>query len=229
MPTRTDIKTRTNHTCWTPGCQRPARSNIAYLCENCRDRMRRNGDARQTNVRRAEMRPMEDRVREIISRGHLPMIRQGLQTINDTLVRHSEGTLASWRRGQPMNRHVVAAHSEVLKVAQNVDPVDSGVTVAALYLLAEHMPRRIVSDEGMAGQLVRVYRLQRGLAIGVTWDGDKRTSWYRPLPKDTTQLMGATLRQAYSPWLAHVLAADKKEHEEEQKAARELAAGFGGM
>lgn len=34
-------------------------------------------------------------------------------------------------------------------------------------------PRRIVSDEGMAGQLVRVYRLQQGLSIGVTWDESK--------------------------------------------------------
>lgn len=193
--------------------------------------MRRNGDARQTNIRRTEIRPMEDRVRKIISRGHLPMIRQGLQTINEALIRHSEETLASWRRGRPMNRHVVLAHSEVLKVAQNVDPLDSGVTLAALYLLEEHMPRRIVSDEGMAGQLVRVYRLQHGLAIGVTWDASKsrETRWYRPLPKDTTQLMGAMLRQAYSPWLAHVLAVDKKEREEKQKAARELAAGFAGL
>lgn len=66
------------------------------------------------------MRPMEDRVRAIISRGHLPMIRQGLQTINDTLARHSDNTLVSWRRGRAMNRHVVLAHSEVLKVAQTV-------------------------------------------------------------------------------------------------------------
>lgn len=127
-----------------------------------------------------------------------------------------------------MNRHVVLAHSEVLKVAQNVDALDSGVTLAALYLLAERTPRRIVSDEGMAGQLVRVYRLQQGLAIGVTWDDRKNreTRWYRPLPKDTTRLMGATLREAYSPWLVHVLAVDKKEREEKQKASRELAAGF---
>lgn len=175
------------------------------------------------------MRPMEERVREIVSRGHLPLIRQGLQTINEALVRHSEDTLASWRRGRPMNRHVVLAHSEVMKVAQNVDPVDSGVTLAALYLLAERMPRRIVSDEGMAGQLVRVYRLQQGLAVGVTWDGDKKTSWYRPLPKDTTQLMGAMLREAYSPWLGHVLAADRKQRDEQQKAARELAVGFASL
>lgn len=99
MPTRTNIKTRTHNTCRTPGCQRPARSNIAYLCDNCRDRMRRNGDARQTNIRRTEMRPMEDRIRAIISRGHLPMIRQGLQTINEAVIRHSDETLASWRRG----------------------------------------------------------------------------------------------------------------------------------
>lgn len=229
MPTRTNIKSTTNHQCRTPGCHLPARSNIAYLCDNCRDRMRRNGDARQTNIRRTEMRPMEDRVREIISRGHLPMIRQGLQTINDALLRHGQDTLASWRRGRPMNRHVVLAHSEVLKVAQNVEPVDTGITLAALYLLADHTPRRIVSDEGMAGQLVRVYRLQQGLAVGVTWDGDKRTSWYRPLPKDTTQLMGAILREAYSPWLAHVMAADRKQREEQQKAARDLALGFAGL
>lgn len=157
------------------------------------------------------------------------MIRQGLQTINEALIRKSEDVLASWRRGRPMNRHVVLAHSEVLKVAQDVEPVDSGVTLAALYLLAEHMPRRVVSDEGMAGQLVRVYRLQQGLAIGETWNGDKRTSWYRPLPKDTTRLMAALLRQAYSPWLVHVLAAERKQREEQQKAARELSAGFAGL
>src|SRR5690606_35036488 len=113
----------------------------------------------------------------------------------------------------PMRRHVVTTHSEVLRVAQNVNPLDTGITLAALYLLAERTPRRIVSDEGMAGQLVRVYRLQQGLYIGVTWDDSKHrdTRWYRPLAKDTTQVMGKLLRKAYSPWLTHVLAADQKE------------------
>jgi hypothetical protein len=159
------------------------------------------------------------------------MIRQGLQTINEALIRHSGDALASWRRGRPMSRHLITTHSEVLKVAQNVDPLDTGITLAALYLLAERTPRRIVSDAGMAGQLVRVYRLQQGLSIGVTWDDSKHrdTRWYRPLPKDTTQAMGAMLRQAYAPWLVNVLAADRRRREEEQKAARELAIGFAAL
>lgn len=129
------------------------------------------------------------------------------------------------------NRHAVIAHSEVLKVAKNVDPTDSGVALAALYLLAECVPRRIVSDDGMAGQLVRVYRLQQGLAIGVTWNDAKNreTRWYRPLPKDTTRLMRAMLREAYSPWLVHVMAADKKDVKERLRASHQLDIGFASL
>lgn len=41
--------------------------------------------------------------------------------------------------------------------------------------------------------------------------------------------MGALLRDAYSPWLAHVLAADQKDREEQQNAARQFAAGFASL
>lgn len=231
MPTRTTITSRSFHQCRTPGCTRPARSNIAYLCGACRERMRDNGDALQTTIRRTELRPMEDRVREIIRRGHLPMICRGLQTINDALVRNSEGTLAMRDRGRAMNRHTVIAATEMLKVAKNVDPLESGITIAALYLLAERTPRRIVSDEGMAGQLTRVYRAQQGIAMGTTWDDKRQRTalWYRPLPKDSTALIATTLREAYVSWLVHVMAADKKEREAQKQAARELAQGFEGV
>jgi hypothetical protein len=159
------------------------------------------------------------------------LITSGLATINKALQEHSQEHIDRWHRGAAMNRYAVKAYSELLKVTRNVDATQSGITIAGVYLLREYDPRRFPSDAGFDGQLVRQYRLQNGLAVGRTFDAKRNrdTGWFRPLPKQTTQLIATILRDAYAQWVAHIVSVERRAHEARNKAAMDLAKGFAGV
>ena len=191
-------------------------------------RARVHGDRRQTLVTRAELKPFEDRVREVMAKGHQALIVSSLTEINSRIRQYAEAEIARYHRGTAMNRHVVTGCEQLQKVASTVDPVQTAVTLAALFLLSEHRPRCFVSDAGMRGAMVRQYRLPAGIARGRTYDHkrDKYVGWFKSLPRQTTEFIGQTLADAHAPWVAHVMQTDKRLRDEEQRIARDLDRAF---
>lgn len=215
--------------CSIPGCTNHRRSSVAPYCNTHHSQARRHGDPRQTLVTRQELAPHEDRVRQVIASGNQSLITSSLITITKRLNEYVEGELAQFHRGTPKVRDEVIAYDQIAKVTKTVDPVETATTLAALFLLQGHSPRRFASDLGMLGQIVRQFRLPSGIARGVTYDRhtDRDVGWFRPLPKNATAIMARLIVDAYKPWVAHLKAAEGRLRDQEQKVAKDLAKAFG--
>ncbi|HEX2135780.1 MAG TPA: hypothetical protein VHG30_07715 [Microvirga sp.] len=102
------------------------------------------------------------------------------------------------------------------------------MTLAALFLVREYQPRRFVSDERMVGAIVRQYRLPSGIARRWTYDRkrNKDVGWFKSLPKQVTEFLGKTIIEAYAPWIAHVVQAERRLRDDEQRIARDMARAF---
>lgn len=227
MPNTTPIR-RGFGQCSVPGCTNTRRSSVAPYCTTHHSQARRHGDPRQTLVTRQELQPFEDRVRKVMATGKSYLIETSLIEITRRLNEAAEAELAQFHRGVPKVRDEVIAYDQIAKVTKSVDPVETATTIAALFLLQDHSPRRFPSDAGMLGQLVRQFRLPAGIARGVSYDRhtNKDVGWFRPLPKKATTIMGHLVVAAYTPWIVHIKKAEERLRNHEHKIARDLARAF---
>jgi hypothetical protein len=201
---------------------------VSPLCTAHHSRARVHGDPRQTLITRQELKPFEDRVRKVMATRNQALIVSTLTEINDRIRRYAEAEIAQFHRGTASNRHLITACDQLQKVSTNVDPVRIAVTLAALFLLRDYQPRRFVSDEGMVGAIVRQYRLPSGIARGMTYDRkrNKDIGWFKSLPKEVTRYMGKVIVEMYGPWIAHLVQAEKRLLDDEQRIARDMALAF---
>src|SRR2546427_6813431 len=77
-------------TCPTPGCGRPVRSaywTVGKWCHRCRQRVRRQGDARQEPVRRHEPRKTVTRLKRVVKRlGKVEVVERAFRQIAGNLL-----------------------------------------------------------------------------------------------------------------------------------------------
>src|SRR2546427_13211803 len=76
------------------------------------------------------------------------------------------------RENKPwVNRWQLAALHEVQRVMTDVDPVQSGYVVCAMFVMAQtERPSRFVTDAAERVQRVRMFRMQTALGCGSSYD-----------------------------------------------------------
>lgn len=215
-------------TCTTFGCVRPRRSSVSPLCPACYRRQRAHGDARQDLITRKELAPLEARVRKILADGDGIAIERTLTKINGLLAEHAQSSIDGFHAGRAITKPYLQACHQITKVTATVDPIQTAVTIAALYLLQKRNPHRVVSDRALMGALVRQYRFPSGLAMGTAHNRktDKIVGSFKPLPMKTTVALGKMVADAYANFVAFCLSADKGFEQSEAKAARRLREAY---
>jgi hypothetical protein len=213
-------------TCLTQGCGRVARrGRIGYggYCERCRQRWRRRGAADQVPIRKPEVERYVSRIKRLLKSANLEKIeahlreRHGLLRDCSTALKEAKSVFGTQRRQRTA--------SEMLLVLDAVDPVRSGLTVAALFLMRDQEPHRFVSDQAFRFQLVRVWRSQTRLAFGSFYDekADRVVATYKPLPPRVIEVIAPLLIQAYAPFGARIVSAYHRALKSRQTLAEAFA------
>lgn len=208
--------------CETPGCTRQAYrilrgnySGFGRRCNNCKQRWRRNGDARQIIVRTLEVQKWVKRLK-VLLRQQADMekmetyLRDVATRIEDAArspeaveaLPHSDGRPSPW-----VALWKQRAVDEILRVLKESDAVESGILVAATFLMRDQERHRFVTDRAFDFQLCRLWRGQAGLAWG-TWYNHRtgRTSgYYRELPPRVAEEIVQYLKTAYSRFAGRVV------------------------
>jgi len=221
--------------CAATGCSRTTRSIYGRYCERCHQRAWRHGHPEQTPVRKPEVEKYRKRIKRLLRRGNLEKIEQHLRAVAariEDAARSPEAVAApmSWRTGQPWgpNRWKQKAVDEILRVLGETDAVESGITVAAVFLLRDREHRRFADDRAFDFELVRLWRSQTRLAFGSFWNQktDKVTAYYKPLRPRVVEEIEPYLTTAYARFAGYVIGAFQK-HLARQAAVRtSLDEGF---
>jgi len=215
--------------CIVPGCQNPARvvpfghGGWGRICEPCRQRGIRQGDPRQQRLLKSDVTPYVHRVEKLIQlTGNGERVEVALKDISRILaevardpaaravvrrLRHLEGS-KPW-----VVRWKVQATNEILRVVQDTDAVQSGILVAAVFLLQSKQPHRFISPLAFQYQLTRVWRARTFLSVGSYWDNQrgKVTRIYRELPRRSTEIIAEYLTVSYAKFVAFILKADREQ------------------
>ncbi len=219
-------------TCLTVGCGRIARrGRIAYggWCERCRQRWRARGAVNQVPIRKPEVEKYVKRIQRLLKGGNLDKIetflreQHSLLTECVTTLGAMPGIFGTARRERTVN--------EMLRVLKAVDPVRSGLTVAALFLMRDQEPRRFFNDQAFRFQTVRLWRSQTRLSYGSWYNEktDRTVSTYKPLPPRVIEAIAGLLIQAYSKFAAYCIRADEQALKKRQAHATALAEGFAAL
>ena len=215
-------------TCPTRGCGRPVRLNrfaltgVSGACERCRQRIKRQGHVDQRPVRKLEVQKAVRRLRRLVKRA-------GKHEQVESVFRQLAGNLAACtvddltqpapngRDNKPwVNRWQLAALHEVQRVVNDVDPVQSGYVVCAMFVMQqEERPFRFVSDNAARVQMVRMFRMQTSLGCGSWYDEaeDRVRVWYKTLPPRVCEYIAETLTLTYASTVPFFLALIKKDRE----------------
>jgi len=211
--------------CDTPGCGRSVRPTywtVGKRCHRCRQRVRRQGDARQEPVRRHEPRKIVTRLKRVVKRlGKVEVVERAFRQIAGNLLTVTVDDLpqpAPNGKAKPWtNLWMQRALEEVERVSGDVESVASGYLVVAMFFMqTDERPRRFVSDEAFRFQLVRMWRSQTSLSVGSTYDAkrDRMTGWYKTTPVRVVQYLADVLTTAYVPVVGYMTTLIKKDEEQ---------------
>jgi len=115
-----------------------------------------------------------------------------------------------------VNRWQLAALHEVQRVMADVDPVQSGYVVCAMFVMAQtERPSRFVTDLAVRVQLVRMFRMQTALGCGSWYDEahERNRVWYKTLPPRVSEYIAEMLTLTYASTVPFFLALIKKDKE----------------
>jgi hypothetical protein len=224
-----------------PTCDRPARGNVfatsgfSTYCERCRQRARRHGDPRQAPLRKPEVSKYSKRIERLLKkRGSWERIETYLRETASLLAdvvqdpEYTHPLAADGKCGIWVNRWRQRARDEVLKVLGDADAVQSGIMVAAVFLLRDLEPRRFVTDRAFESQLVRLWRSQTRLSFGSFYNvkTDKTVSTYRDLPPKVVAEIALLLVATFTRFAGNVVAAFHKDLARRAARKENLTEGF---
>lgn len=198
-------------TCLTPGCNRTARrGHIGYggWCERCRGRWRSHGAVNQVPIRKPEAEAYVKRVLKLVGDAEKmeAYLRERQTLLLDcvTTLKEAKSVWGTLRRQRTT--------SEMLRVLNAVDPVRSGLTIAALCLMRDQESHRFFNDQSFRFQLVRLWRSNTRLSFGSYYNHEtgRVVSTYKPLPPRVVEAIAPLLIQTYSSFAGHVIAANKR-------------------
>jgi len=225
--------------CARPGCDRPARTcswataGHSRYCERCRSHARKHGDPAQVPIRKPQVKTVVKRIKKLLKRGNIEKVGAYLReraTLLREVVESPEAVevptttrpriwVVGWK---------AQAVDEMLKVLNDSDPVESGLLVAAMFLLRVEQPRLFASDEGFDYELVRMFRAQTRMSFGSYYYQEKDCVVYvhKVLPARVTEYMAEFLVATYSRFGGHVCTAVEKERKWQAEHEQKLVEGF---
>jgi hypothetical protein len=161
-------------------------------------------------IRKPEVEKYITRITRVLKAANLEKAETYLRERQATLIdcvaalQEAKGTWGKLRR--------LRTTSEMLRVLNAVDPVRSGLTVAALFLMRDQESHRFASDQSFRFQLVRVWRSQTRLSFGSYYNHqtERVVSTYKPLPPRVIEAIAPLLIETYSRFAGHVIAAEKR-------------------
>jgi hypothetical protein len=217
--------------CTVPGCTAPARNDHSHLCEAHRQRQRRHGHVRQQGISKTTLRPYVARARAIIDQDATGQLSEALRQLHALLGDHARQSVADALSGRPGSKWDRTAGREVAKVVEATDPLDCAALVAGLFLLRDEDPGRFVSEDGFRFQLARLFRAQTDLAFGSYWDPATggRKLVYRDLSPRATATLAGWVVEAFSRFVAHIVAWDRDERSRQADTLGAIDAAFAAM
>src|SRR3989442_3592253 len=230
--------------CRAPGCGRPMRRNPfarlgpysgAGLCERCRGRVARHGHVNQVPLKKHEVTKTARSIERLLKRrGSWERVQASVKetaTLLAGVVHDPEYTrpiAADGKTGPFVYRWRVKAKDAVLKVLEDTDAVESGLLVAAMFLLRDWDSRRFCDEQSFRAQLVRRWRAQSALSCGSYYDAklNRVLGWYKPLPPRVVQEIALLLVTAYSRFASLVITADHRDKTKKDESRSALDAAF---
>jgi len=184
--------------------------------------MRRHGDAAQSGITKAHLRPYVAAVERIIRCNPENPAWAKLDAAWLTVVADAEaGVHEAETSGRAYIAWQLAGQREIARVGRTVPPREVVVTVLALYLMAEQDLRRFRGDRAFMFQLARRVRALTDANVGTTWDNKaKRVKRvYRDLRPQATEYFAAELVRALGA-PALVFSRSQAAQEKEDRAER---------
>jgi len=201
--------------CKTPGCTEPARfvqwasSGFGRRCGNCNQRWRRQGDARQAPIRKqTELATYIKRIKQLLKRAaNIERVETYLHDVAHG-IEGAARSLEAVEVGKPWaHRWRQRAVDEMLRVLGDTNAVESGILVAAVFLMQDQDRHKFVSDRAFDFQLVRLWRSQTTLAFGSSYSHTtgKMSGYYRDLPPRVVEEIVPCLKTAYARFASRVI------------------------
>ena len=214
--------------CAANGCNRSAWTQYARYCGRCRQRRQKHGHPEQIPVRKkTELKKYLKPVKRLLQRGNMEKIEAHLRTVAARIeeAAHSPEAVAAPFGASRWKQKAV---DEILRVLGDTDAVESGILVAAVFLLRDQERRRFVDDTAFDFELVRLWRSQTRLNFGSYWNQktDKVVATYRPLPRGVVKAIAPYLTIAYSRFASYVTTAFKKDLARQTALRTSLDEGF---
>jgi hypothetical protein len=210
--------------CSAPGCQDPrVQGSASHYCPLHRYRFKHFGHPLQTPHAIREVRRWESEVRVRIFNRVGPQRRKHLA---DTAVAYCK-PFHAWLRsaasgGEFNSKYGEEAAERLLRVFDNVDPMDILTRITAVYLMREKSPWQFRSDEAFEFAVVRAVRKLTSTSDGSYWNPKtgKVKHIVKPIPRRTVALMGTWLQQWAVEWVSHTnrVAAQLQEKERLRQA-----------
>lgn len=184
--------------CQAAGCDRPASSSYSRYCQHHRSRMRRNGDPGQRGITKADLRPYLGMVRARMANNPDSPAWSLMAARWAALVADARGRIANYESGFASPRQNIMAAAEIVRLANEVEPMAVVETVAAMVLMQALAPERFKSDRAFDVQLVRRVRgLTESNAPAYFDPGSgKQRRRYRELSPRSALVMADWLRMA---------------------------------
>jgi hypothetical protein len=187
-----------SYLCRAPGCQSEASSPYSRFCANHKANLRRHGDATQTAVTAAHLKPHLAAVRARIKKNKDSPAWGELEGRWLTVVDHARGVITAFHSGKAGSRDQRKAAHEVLKIADAAEPWQVMEIVLAMFVMEGHDPRRFRSDTAFRFQLVRRARALADVNAGLRYDhrSGKVRRVYRELTPSAVRIIGQWLADA---------------------------------
>ena len=206
----------TNRLCKVGGCACRTTRHGLY-CKTHDTTSRRHGHPEQKAIRHFDLKPYIERVLKRIEKNpDSPVWSIGESRWLD-VVAHAQEVLCSKKATIRWER---LAASEVIKIADCVEPRTIVETALAFYLLAEDQPRRLKSDRAHDFQLARRVRGLAPLNVGQWYNhGTGRMQMaYKDIAPRTTMYLANWIKQALGS--TGLMLADKERREAKSKLQR---------
>lgn len=209
--------------CRVPGCGRRT-TTYGVLCTSHKSNDRRHGDAEQKGITKADLKPYLEIARARIEKnGDNPAWGQLVERW-EIAVGDAGRYLQAYRSGRAVHSGFRRACEDLVRVAEDVEPMEVVETVIAMFLMYHQEGRRFRSDEAFLFQLARRVRGLTERNAGKSWGhtAQRVKLYYRDVPPNVTRCFADMVKESVGIGGIYVAKLENQEHEAKQKRTNAL-------
>jgi hypothetical protein len=207
-------------TCQVPNCGAPASSRYSRHCRRHKSNLRRHGGTTQSGVKKSELAPYCDKIRNRRARNPDSPLWPHLEAVWKALVGDARA-IAGRSLGNRYDR--LAAH-EILNIDADCSAENIGTTALAMFMLWHERPTRFQSDRAFRLQLVRRVRALSRRHIGLRYDPatGRERRLYRELSPKAGAIVAQRLTAAYGAAGLQLGALEDRDRDQARAAAETI-------